>query len=428
MKNLLQKAWRDPVSRNALALMGLTSTRYLFLLAIIPYISRVLQPAEFGVFMIYQSLAYSLWLLLDYGFEFSATRETARWQGHRTQQARIAADVLGARLIVILVAVLATVAAAVFVPMLREHPHYLLWSWLWALGLALQPMWFFRGIEEVLAPAAVEVTLRLAAVVGVFLLVHRPEDGWRVPALFAISSLAISLANLAAMYRRIPFRIPALKASLAMLRTGWDMFVLRGAVGAYATATPFLMGLLVGKGNSEQVAFYGAAEKIVRALQSVIAAVGHAFYPRVSALVKHDLPRAARLTRINLALMAAISLLVAAVLTALAHPCIVVIFGGKYAPAAHLLALLAVLIPVISVSNVLAIHWMLPLGMDRLVTLLVIPAGLLNFALAVALVPKFQADGMAWSIVVAESAIVVGAYLMLRWRKMDPLFLRGEQP
>src|SRR5260370_18373031 len=83
--------------------------------------------------------------------------------------------------------------------------------------------------------------------------------------------------------------------------------------------------------------------------------------------------------------------------------------------------ILALLPPLIAVSNVLGIQWMLALGLDRLVNTVVISACVLNVTLALILVSRYQQVGMAVAVVASEALVAFGLYAALRFRHLEPL-------
>ncbi|HEU5020393.1 MAG TPA: hypothetical protein VFT60_00835, partial [Bryobacteraceae bacterium] len=66
------------------------------------------------------------------------------------------------------------------------------------------------------------------------------------------------------------------------------------------------------------------------------------------------------------------------------------------------------------------IHWMLPLDLEKQLNSVVLACGALNVVLAVVIAPRFGAVGMAWVVVATQAAVALGAWLVLRWMKLDP--------
>lgn len=97
------------------------------------------------------------------------------------------------------------------------------------------------------------------------------------------------------------------------------------------------------------------------------------------------------------------------------------LLGQAYEPAVPVLRILALLPPLIGISGILGIQWMVPLGLDKAFNAIIVIAGLANMGLAVLLAPNLKAEGMAWSVVSAEAFVTLAMFLHLRWRKLDPI-------
>lgn len=96
------RAWRSPTLRNLFYLYAVQAANYLFPLVTLPYLARVLGPEGFGKLALAQALVLYLYAFLEYGYQFTATREVARNREDRAELGKIAAGVLHARLLLLL--------------------------------------------------------------------------------------------------------------------------------------------------------------------------------------------------------------------------------------------------------------------------------------------------------------------------------------
>lgn len=415
------RSWRrNGILHNALALYAVQASAFLLPLITLPYLARVLRPEGWGVVVFAQSYAIWLSLILHYGFAFSATRAVAQNRDRSEELAEIVAGVQSAK--VMLLGLVVTIGAVswLFVPLFRAHPGHFIWAWLAAVFYGFSPLWFFQGTERLRMPAALDVTAKAVATAGVFLFVKAPAHGWGVLALRAGAELASTGVLTLWMYSRVALLRWNWRAARSTLRSGWPLFVFSSAASVYTSANAFVMGLMAAP---REVSFFGAGERVVRAGSTLLSPLSQAIYPRVSHLVVEDRERAARLIRrslipfIGLGIALGVALIVAAPLLTR------VVFGTDYAPVVGVIRILAVIPPLLGLGTVLGIHWALPMGMDRLYVRFVLGAGVLNLVLAVALVPRFGALGMAIAAVAAEASVEAGlVWLALRpgegfWRR-----------
>lgn len=409
---------RHVLVQNALSLFGVQVASYVVPLITIPYLARVLGASGWGMVAFAQALGSYVALVGEYGFSLSATREVARHRQDREKLTHILAGVLGAKIVLAVASLLVAIVVRYWVPLFREHPILLWWGMFWALAKAFSMLWFFQGFERMKLVATLDISGQALATAGIFILVHRPDDGWLVLAVQGLGYFLSFAVGLALAYRQLPFRLPTLSSVWEALRMGWTMFLFRSSVSLYTVGNAFILGLFV---SPQFVGYYAGAEKISKAGFGLLNPISQTLYPRLVHMVHHARDRAVRLARIGVAVMGLGGLAMGAVVFFFAPLLVRIILGDGFGPAVPVLRILCLLPPLIALSNVFGIQWMLPLGMDRPFNTIILIAGAINIVLAVILAPLFGELGMAWAVVVAETFVTGGIYLLLRWRNLDPM-------
>lgn len=413
----ITKVVRHQIVRNIVALYGVQVANYLFPLIIIPYVSRVLRPEGWGMVVFAQSLAMWLSLVIEYGFGLSATREIARKRDDNNYLIQIAAGVLGAKCVLSFGTIFVSIIIFWTVPILQQFPEYLLLAWLSAFTQGLNPLWYFQGTERLQLPATLNIGARFLVTVLIFFMVQGPNDGKLLLALQLIADLLTTGISIIWMYREISFKWPKLEETLSALRSGWSMFFFRSAVSLYTTANGFILGLFV---PPALVGFYGGAEKINKAILAMLNPISQVLYPRMNYLVARDGRRASNMAYISLLLMGGIGVFLGGIVFICAPLIISILFGPGYEPSTRVLRVLAFIIPLIALSNVLGIQWMLPLGLDRLFNSIILIAGFINIGLAIFLAPRFGPLGMAWAVVVSEAFVTFSQFITLWMKRLVP--------
>lgn len=403
--SLRARLLRSRVARNAGALYGVQMSGFLLPLLTVPYLARVLGADGWGLVLFAQSFGTWLALVVEYGFSLSATRAVARARDDPALVASIVADVLSAKLVLSVVVLLGMAVAAAAVPTFRRHPEYLLWAGLFAVVQGLSPLWYFQAVERMRFAAAAEVGARAFAALGVFVWVNDPADGWRVLALQTAAAVVWVLGTTGLMLREVgPARLGG-RAAARALRTGAPLFLFRGASGVYTTSNSFLLGL---SAAPQVVAFFGGADRLIRAAISLLSPLSQALYPRASFLAATDRRSGDRLVRVTLFAMTGLGLAAAGVISLLAPLLVRILLGEEYMPAVPVLRGLSLLLPLIAAGTVLGLQWALPRGMERLFNLLVGGAAALNILGTLILAPRFGAAGMTVSIILAEAFVAFG--------------------
>lgn len=382
----------------------------------VPYLARVLHPEGWAPVLLAQAVASWIVLLLDYGFDLSATRAVAHARATNLDLRTIVWGVQGAKLVLLPIALLLLLTACGVLPLLRGAPLLAFSMSAYALLRGLNPLWFFQGLERVRSAIVIDTGARIAGAAGVFLCVRTPDDGWKVLALQAV----FAGVSLALLMLRLQHRIPPMwsrHAVQAALRDSWTMFVFRASSTLYMQGNTIILGLFA---TPLAVAAYGGAERIVRAAINLLEPVTRLFLPRISFLAGGNKGEAHRLIRTLLITLGTGSALGGA-LIALAAPLLVrTLLGPGYDGAIPVLRWLSLLVPVIAFGTVLGNFWALPFKRERALLIATMVAGAANLALAWALVPAMAALGMTAAVVVAESIVAIAlAVLYWRWRHAD---------
>ena len=408
----LSRIRRNPVARDAAVLYLAHALALLVPLATIPYLARVLGPHGWGLVVFSQSLGAWLALVIEYGFDLSGTREIARHRDDHGHVARTVAGVQGAKLLVCS-ALVGLIVLLRSVPAFAAEPRLLWWATAFALARGVSPAWYFFGVERLRLPALMESAAKVTAAAGIFLLIREPDDGWKVLALQAVSMGTVVLVLTFLMYRRVALLRPRLNEAVRTLREGVGIFVFRSASGVYLQANGFILGLLAAP---SAVAFFGGAEKIVRAGVNLFQPLSQTLFPRISHLAVRDNAAAARTLRVGMVIMGAMGLALMITLFMGAPFLVNLLLGPGYDEAVPLVRLLALLPPVIAVGTMFGIQWALPAGLERPFYLLVVAAGLVNIAMAFVLVPRLGAFGMGLGVVTAELLVALGLLVVFRNR------------
>jgi PST family polysaccharide transporter len=405
------------VANNMFALYGVYCSAYLLALVTIPYLSRVLGPATWGMVAAVQSFSACLLTGVEFGFTFSATREAARAREDRNALGDVLSAVQGAKLLLVLVSCGLALIVQQLLPLFRDHAEAFWWGVVWAVVQGSNLMWFFQSIERMRLVSILDFGIRVAAVAATFVLVHGPADAWRVLALQAAASFVSLLVSLGMAGKVASFRVPERAAMVRALRDGAATFVPRNASALYTAGNTFLLGFFA---RPEIVGFYAGADRICRAVTGLLAPASEAAYPRLSHMVVNSQARARRLARLSILIMVTVGLVMGGTLFLLAPWLVRTLLGAQYGAAVAPLRILCLLPPLVALRNVLAIHWMLPLDLERPLNVVVVTCGVVNIILAVIVAPRFGGVGMAWVVVVSHLIASFGAWLVLRWMNLDP--------
>lgn len=406
------------LARNVASLYGVQFANYLLPLVTIPYLTRVLGPATWGVVAFAQAFGAYASIGIEYGFHLSATRRVAKNRDSASELANLVAGVAGAKLLLAAGAVAIALVLESWIPLFRANPVFLWAAVFLAVAQSFSMLWYYQGFERMRLVAVLDVAGKAAATAGIFIIVHHPEDGWKVLALQASGSLLSVIVATVMVYREIPIKLPNWQLVRDTLRMGWSMFLFRSSMSLYGAGNAFILGLFA---SPEAVGFYAGAEKLARALMGLLVPLHQSLYPRLGNLVQDNLPAAKRLARSSMFLMSSAGAVLSLAAFLSAPWAIPLILGGSFRPSVPVLEIMAALPLLDALGTMFGVLWMVPLGLDRQFNRVVLAGGVLNLVLAVFFAPAFAQLGMAAAVVATEVFVVLALYATVRRMRLSPL-------
>lgn len=417
MPDLLANLLHHRVVQNSVVLFGAQISRYLLPLATVPYIARVLGPVEWGQLALMQSVTLYLLLFMDFGFSLSTSRKIALHRDDLAFVRDVISNILGAKIVLAACCLLVVGIAQIMIPALSEmNVALLLWiAVAWAVAQAFQPGWFFLGIERLAVMTALDVLCKTAATILIFALVEQRGDAWIVLASYAIASLLVTSVTLWMMYRHVPFTVGPPRAAITALGSGWNMFLYRASVNLYTSSSMLVLSLVA---PAATVGFYGGADRISKAAIGLMEPANQAIFPRASRLPINSHLESSRFIQRALLGFGAAGLAVGLVLFAAAPQIVLLAFGSEFEATVPILRVLSLLLPILGLSIPLGYCWMMPFGREAALARISIVAGLTFLPLAFALGMRYEGIGIAWALVLTESAILITMGWLYRSRHL----------
>ena len=392
--------------QNLLAMYGVQVANYVLPLLTLPYLARVLGPEKFGTLAIVQSLAQYFFVLIEYGFSLTATRDVARFRDDKARLVEIVSGVLGTRFLMSVGVFVLAILLSQIVGVLQNNAA-LLWAGVfWAIVQGMNPIWYFQGHERMRKISALEILTKLLGFLGILTFVKHPDDVYKVLLIQGLASALVLILSWRWILSEVGYIWPNYHRTKIYMQSGWSIFASSMFVNLYTSANNFILGVFV---PPQQVAYFAGAEKITRAVISLLQPLIRIFLSRFSYLVEKDLKAALALLEKNTLLFLVIGV-IGTISVWIAAPLAVKLLLGKgYEPSVAIMYILSLIIIPVSLASVWGTQWMIANGLDRLLLRIYMSAGLLNIFLAFVLVPKMGSIGLAVGVVVVE---VFGASMM----------------
>lgn len=327
-----------PFRKNMLWQYGLQFVKHLLPLVTIPYLTRVLEPSGYAVYAYVLAFMQFMQVLVDFGFNLSGTKLIADAKNLNDTN-RVIGRITLARLILCGVGFIATGAAVLLLPILRENALYTMLAFVAVCGRGLAPDFLFQGMEKMRPITTRYLVSKGTSTLLTFVLVHSFSDILWVPVLDILASLIALVWSFGAARRMfgISIAIPSLSDGLDELRTSAFYFVSNMASSTFAGLTTLVVGVALT--DSTEIAYWSLAMTGITAVQTLFTPITNSLYPRM--VVSKDYGFARRLGLIALPV-----LMVGTAAYALLADFIVVVLGGpSYLPGSYVVVATAAVIP-----------------------------------------------------------------------------------
>jgi PST family polysaccharide transporter len=410
--------------KDVIYLMMLQGLNYVAPLIVFPYLMKVLGAEKFGYIGFSLSVNQYLMLIVDFGFNLSATKKVALAKNNSQELNEIFSATLWAKIGLLLVSFLILMIFAFFIPKFQLYSSTLLIMFLMVVANAFSFVWLFQGLGKIRIISIINIISKFLILPLTFIFVKSPED-------FNIAALIQSLVYVFGSLLTITILIQKkyisnwlifIKARIKEeIKSAYPIFLSNAATSIYTALFAIILGYY---SNPVEVGKYTAAEKIMRGFCFLIfTPVSQAFYPKVSSMNLSSPMKAFALTKKILKFIVGIMLILFIGLFFFSSP-LTQFLGKDYNGTDVIFKIMSIAPLFIASGGVLGQFGLLALGNEKdkknfqNVYLL---AAVVSLIAVFSLVPKYYSIGAAIALLSTEIIVFIG---MLWFNKK--LFLKSS--
>ena len=403
LKNISKKlSVHKTLIQNFSYLSALQVINLLLPLITYPYLIRVLGEETYGLVIFAQAVVGYLLILVQFGFNISATKEISIYRNNKKKLSEIVSSVLLIKsgLFILSAAILSLLI--LIIPKLHDYKTlFFLTLWLCLYDIIF-PIWYFQGIEKMKYITYITLISRLTFLVLIFVLIHGPSDYLFIPVINGIGSLLAGVTSLFIIYRiyHVKLIIPPFSKLKHYFADSVSIFISNISVHLYLATNKILAGIFLGLSD---VAYYDLAEKLLNLLKLPVTIVSQVLFPQMSlSYDKNLLKKSIRLVFFTT--------LIGIIVFQFAGDNLIILFAGApMVPAANVTRILILsLIPLI-ISNGLGIQTLLSHGYNNIYTYINLQTTLLYFTLIAALIFINQLSVLTLPVV----SIIIEIFLLI---------------
>jgi O-antigen/teichoic acid export membrane protein len=375
--------------------------RYLYLLILIPFYSRVLGPNEYGKVLAAMALGNFVWVIQNWGFSVVGARNIASNKSPSDRCIEFGRQLSG-RLIILPGAVLLGMAGTWWSPMLREAWQFGVLATIFGVISGFNLGWYFQGSMQFKIGITSEILSLLISLPLILFTVRGPSDSINVLLSLVIGVIISTAYSYRKAAQTTSIRPSSLKAGKESIKESGPMFISAGAGSLVGNGGTYLLSL---QSTPDQVAFYGTAERVVSTLLALLNPAGQvllSWFSRLSAegaKMSDELnAKRKRALLIVGSAGATASLLSATVASAL----LTWFLGENFTHAGEVLRTFSPIFLLSALNHAMVVYFLLPARSDKSISFIGVFCALLATMLMYFTASNWGASGIAASRVATE--------------------------
>lgn len=399
--------------RNSIYLLLMQVVNYLVPLVTLPYLTRCLGFYNYGVLNVAINIILYIILVVDFGFNLSATREISKYKNNNIKITKIYSDVIFSKITLFITSVIFVSFFIEFMPTYKAISGLVYIMIPQVISSVLFPIWLYQGLEKIGYAALLNVIGKIVTIPLLMIFVKSHNDvnnaaiiiSWSTLIPLLIYFCRSQLPDIKLDFSRLRYKY--IKSSIISSST---IFLGSIAVSAYTLSTPLILGFV---SDFTQVGYFVAADKIRGAFIGGFLIIGQALYPRANILYAENKTEYIYFIK-KIIKWQVILCTIASILFYFIMPNVApLILTGKYSSANELSTIISIMAPMIvliPLSVILANCVLLPQRRNKEYALVPIITVAVHLMYTFVLSAKWGALGASYSILITE--LVSGVLLI----------------
>jgi len=279
LSNIKENIELKRVRNNFLSLSSLQILNMFLPLVLIPYLVRVLGLENFGLLIFAQSFVMYFTLLIDYGFNISATREISTHKEDYQYISKVFFSVFFIKFCLLILSSIIFILIVLSFQLFSEHSQLYFISFAILIGQLLFPTWYYQGIEDMKLIAILNFFIKVFSTISIVLFTNSSNDLLLVASLNSCSYIIIGFIAFYIAFRQLSLISIDYILIKKLFYDSSSIFISNFFSSLYSISNNFLLGIFT---NNSFVGIYSSYEKIITALKSLYIPLYQALFPYVS--------------------------------------------------------------------------------------------------------------------------------------------------
>ena len=275
--------------------------------------------------------------------------------------------------------------------------------------------WFYYGVEDFGIVSLRNIIVKIVSVLLIFAFVKKPADLWMFTLINSLSDLIGQLVTFLGLKKYInKTKVSVKDAYKNHLAGTFALFIPTVAINIYTLLDQTLLGTMVE--DKGQLNLYKTSVSFVKMFLYFVTSIGSVVMPRIANLfVKNkDHSEVNRYINMTFKLAIILSIPIFVALEVVSGSFFPWYTKDEYMYVIPLVRLVSPIIIFISLSNVFGTQYLVPVGRNNEYTKSIIAGALINLAINLYAIPRWQAAGACVASVCAEFTVTFTQWLYIR--------------
>lgn len=362
---------------------------------VLPIIARGLEQKEFEIFLVVQSTAIWMSMLIEFGFNITAPKIMEKIDN-------------GVGLILftkVFLSIIASLFSFIFFTLIGLDYTVSLLASIYVIFLGFNFYWYFLSKNDLSVNSKYELMSSLFTIT-LFLIIYESESLSLITC-FLVLILGRSIAFIFSVKNLLSndsVHLPKLLEIKAMLYNSFNAFIFRLGGSLYTVANGFILTFAIGVSSAS---LYLQAERLVKAVfMGCIVPLNNGLYTKILAGKVHK--------GVYIAAVLGVSIFISYLLYAFKSEAITYFYAKDNEVLENLLVLFIAIIPVISLINTVNFLYVFPYSLERYSSIIMLIAGLFNVCLAIPVIKKFDITGFIILNILMELFVLFSIYCVCK--------------
>lgn len=394
---------------NILSLSGLQFVNTIVPILLIPYLIKTLGIEGFGIIALCQAVVSYGVIFVDYGFNFTATKNIAQSDGNNVKLSSIVSRVLACKLVLLSLFFVFSFAFFVTSDLLKNYMQVYAIFMIQVIGQMLMPTFLFQGMQNLKLISIITGTIKITSMLLIFVFVKNKNDLALVATFFSLGFLisgSLSLIYARKLYK-VFFSCPSFLDLKQEFSDGFNVFLASIATTSYTTLLPLILSFHV---YASDIGLFSAVQKLVNGLKGLLGPFSQAIFPAIGSTIRNDYQKAIKLiNKVRNWFLVVYGLLFLFVMFFIND--ISQLLVGSIDETLILLIKIMILVPVfVLISNLYGVQYMINIGLERSFRNIIFFSSLVALIAGFFIIKPFGIIGAGLLITITELTIAIAAF------------------